>query len=319
MYLGVDGGGTKTAFAVVSDEGRLLAGTVAGSSYYPEIGLAAVREVIEGGVHAVLAAAGLHRNAIKHAFFGLPTYGEDGHADEVLANMPSVVFDPGRYTVGNDMVCSWAGALACADGVSVIAGTGSIAYGEFAGRQARSGGWGEIFGDEGSAYWIGREGLSLFARMSDGRTKPGPLHALVRAHYALERDLDLAGQINGMTSAERSSIAQLARIVADAADAGDGEARDIYRRAAHQLADIVIATRSLLDVPPDVTLPVSYTGGVFQTRALILAPFASALGGAGLFDLQAPRLEPVVGAALYAAHRAGSDLSPAAIARLIAG
>ena len=85
MYLGVDGGGTKTAFAVVSDEGRLLAGTVAGSSYYPEIGLAAVREVIEGGVHAVLAAAGLHRNAIKHAFFGLPTYGEDGHADEVLA------------------------------------------------------------------------------------------------------------------------------------------------------------------------------------------------------------------------------------------
>ena len=319
MYLGVDGGGTKTAFAIISDEGQLLAGTVAGSSYYPEIGLAAVREVVESGVHAVLAAAGLHRSAIKHAFFGLPTYGEDLHADEVLANLPSVVFEPGRYTVGNDMVCSWAGALACADGVSVIAGTGSIAYGEFAGRQARSGGWGEIFGDEGSAYWIAREGLTLFARMSDGRTPPGPLHALVRQHYALERDLDLAGKINGMTTAERSSIARLARLVADAAEAGDSEARAIYGRAGVELADIVIATRSLLGVPAELTLPISYTGGVFQTRALVLAPFAAALGAAGSFDIQAPRLEPVVGAALYAARRAGSALPPAAVDRLIAG
>ena len=58
--------------------------------------------------------------------------------------------------------------------------------------------------------------------MSDGRTKPGPLHALVRTHYALERDIDLAGQINGMTSAERSSIAQLARIVAESEARGGG-------------------------------------------------------------------------------------------------
>ena len=74
------------------------------------------------------------------------------------------------------MVCSWAGSLACADGISVIAGTGSMAYGEYAGRQARCGGWGELIGDEGSAYWIAREGMNLFSRMSDGRAARGPLH-----------------------------------------------------------------------------------------------------------------------------------------------
>ncbi len=33
------------------------------------------------------------------------------------------------------MVCGWAGSLACADGINVVAGTGSICYGEYRGQQ----------------------------------------------------------------------------------------------------------------------------------------------------------------------------------------
>src|SRR5437879_13624105 len=93
------------------------------------------------------------------------------------------------------MVCGWAGALAGEDGISVVAGTGSIAYGEYEGRRARAGGWGELFGDEGSAYWIAREGLRLFSRKSDGRTPRGPLHAGMRRHFCLETEADLCGEI----------------------------------------------------------------------------------------------------------------------------
>ncbi len=64
---------------------------------------------------------------------------------------------PGDICCGNDMVCGWAGSLACADGINVVAGTGSICYGEYQGRSARCGGWGELFSDEGSAYWIARQ------------------------------------------------------------------------------------------------------------------------------------------------------------------
>ena len=78
---------------------------------------------------------------------------------------------PGRYRCGNDAVCGWAGALAGEDGINIVAGTGSIGYGEFEGRAARAGGWGELFSDEGSAHWIAREALSLFSRMSDGRRR----------------------------------------------------------------------------------------------------------------------------------------------------
>ena len=50
-----------------------------------------------------------------------------------------------------------------------------MTYGERAGRRSRVGGWGELFGDEGSAYWIAVRGLAAFSRMSDGRLPAGPL------------------------------------------------------------------------------------------------------------------------------------------------
>ncbi len=308
MYLGVDGGGTKTAFALVGHDGRLVARATTGSCYHPEVGLEAVREVLTDGVQAVLAAAGIERAAITQAFFGLPAFGEDPAADAQLATIPGAILGDRRCVVGNDMICSWAGALGCQDGISVIAGTGSMAYGVFDGRDARSGGWGEVFGDEGSAFWIAREGLTLFARMSDGRLTPGPLHALIRRHFELKNDLDLAGQINGLTTHERSAIAAIATVVADAAIAGDHEAVELYARAAAELADMIVAVRHTLGVPAERALPVSYTGGVFQAGALILKPLADELRLAGRYSLAPPQLEPVIGAAIHAARLAGVSL-----------
>lgn len=57
-----------------------------------------------------------------------------------------------------------------------------MAYGEHAGRRARTGGWGQVFGDEGSAHWIAVRGLAAFSKMSDGRAARGPLHQLLREH-----------------------------------------------------------------------------------------------------------------------------------------
>jgi N-acetylglucosamine kinase-like BadF-type ATPase len=310
MFLGVDGGGTKTRFVILDPAGRCLASVQQGSSYHPEVGVDGVRTVINVGVREALAAARLSANAIQHAFFGLPAFGEDALIDPALARTPDVVLPDGRYTCGNDMVCSWAGALACEDGISVVAGTGSIAYGEYAGRQARAGGWGEVFGDEGSAYWIAREGLAAFSRMSDRRCASGSLLQILRKHFKLTRDIDLAGHINTLSSGERSRIARLSQLVAEAALAGDAEAQRIFRRAGTELASMVAAVHAQLQTPDGVSLPVSYTGGVFSAGALVLEPLRAALASNGAkFDLRAPLLDPAIGAALYAARLAGFRFS----------
>ena len=317
MFLGIDGGGTKTAFALVDAGGMEHARHEDGGSYHVETGMDGAAAVLARGCRAVLAAAGVEAGAVAFAFFGMPAYGEDRAAQALLDRLPRAILGHDRYLCGNDMVCSWAGSLACADGISVIAGTGSMAYGELDGKRARAGGWGELFSDEGSAFWIAREGLALFSRMSDGRTPRGPLHALVRARLALEDDLDVCGVVYGQLNGDRSRVAQLARLVTDAAALGDRQAGAILDAAAAELARMVDAVHAALGAAPDAGLAVSYTGGLFGADGPLRAPFAEALAArASRYRLAAPRLAPVLGAALYAARSAGTPLDASAIARL---
>lgn len=317
MFLGIDGGGTKTAFTLIDGDGRVLARHIGGSLYHPEVGLEGVAAVLRHGVQATLDDAGVGVDTVAFSFVGMPCHGENSALQPQLDALPGAVLPAGRFRCGNDMVCGWAGSLGAADGINIVAGTGSIAYGEWQGRSARAGGWGELFSDEGSAYWIAREGLALFSRMSDGRTEPGPLLALWREHFQLRDDLDLCAELYGPEATGRSGLAGIAPLVARAAAAGDKAARAIFVAAAAQLADIVVATARRLAVPADVALPVSYSGGVFASDGLVLPPFRALLAERWPHaQLVAPRFSPSIGAALQAARLAGRPLSADALARL---
>jgi N-acetylglucosamine kinase-like BadF-type ATPase len=318
MFLGVDGGGTKTAFALIDRQGQVLARNEQSSAYYLEVGMEGAADVLARGCAGLFATAGVTASDVAFAFFGLPAYGEDRVVQAQLDALPRAVLGHARYLCDNDMVCSWAGSLACADGISVIAGTGSMAYGRIGGQGARAGGWGELFSDEGSAYWIARAGLALFSRMSDGRAPRGPLHGLMRTRLALQDDLDLCQVVYGELKGERSKVAALSRLVSEAAALGDAQAVAILESAALEVAALVDAVRGQLGVDPGTEVTVSYSGGLFGVEGPLRAPFARVLAAssAGAYRLIAPRLPPVLGAAVYAAHQVGIPLNPAALDRL---
>jgi N-acetylglucosamine kinase-like BadF-type ATPase len=316
-YLGVDGGGTKTDFLLIDESGRVLARQRAGSAYYLETGVDGLRTLLANGIAATLAEGSVTAENLGFAFFGLPAHGEDSRLLSVLDAAASPTLSSERYRCGNDMVCGWAGALAARDGINIVAGTGSIAYGEFAGRTARGGGWGELFSDEGSAYWLAREALGLFSRMSDGRAAKGPLYELLRGHFQLQDDLDICAAVYGPPPMTRSAIAALAPVVAQAARTGDAKAQGLFHAAALELAAVVDAVRDRLNVPRDHALPVSYSGGMFQFADLLMEPFRSALSGSGRgYEFTAPSLSPGAGAVLYAARLSGTPLSMSAIDEL---
>ena len=317
MYLGVDGGGTKTAYALVDANGRLCATHLTGSVSHLADGFEPASVTLLDGSATTLAKAGITAAQLRFAFFGLPAYGEDSTTTARMDAMPSPLLDATKYRCGNDMICSWAGSLACADGISVIAGTGSMAYGEYAGRQARAGGWGELIGDEGSAYWIAREGMNLFSRMSDGRAPQGPLYALVRSRLGLEIDLDLCAKIYGVAANTRGAFAQFAPLVDAAAVAGDEQARTILDRAAGELVASVVAVRRALAVPDSAELAVSWSGGAFSGSAQLVTAFREALAALRpICRYSPPRFPPMIGAALYAAWLCGQVWTAATLATL---
>jgi N-acetylglucosamine kinase-like BadF-type ATPase len=298
-FLGVDGGGTKTAFTLIDHDRNVVAEYQGGSSYYLQIGMDRLSEVLADGIKAVCP----DKTIIEHAFFGLPAYGEDRSIDPILAALPARLLGHHRYSCGNDMICGWAGSLGGEDGINIVAGTGSIGYGERHGVSARAGGWGEVFSDEGSAYWIAVQGLNAFSRMSDGRLVKGPLYEIFRQHFGLSFDLDLCGKIMGK-GADRDMIAALSKLVADATRNDDRQATEIFDRAGKELADIANSIRLALPFTGDETVLLSYSGGIFNAGPIIHDPLNRYLNSLyGRFEVIPPKFPPNMGAALYAAKK----------------
>lgn len=300
IYLGVDGGGTKTEFVGIDEHGDVLARALTGTTYHLEVGLQEALVRIAQGVGSVCSTLGIEPGALGYVFLGLPAFGEDARVDPLLVAGCAPVLGHDRYRCDNDMVCGWAGSLACADGINLVAGTGSIAYGERQGHGARVGGWGEMFSDEGSAHWIAIQGLQAFTRMSDGREPRGPLHRIVTDALSLDDDLALCARVMGERGMTRGEIAALAPLVSDAADAGDPAAAAILDRAGTELADIAHALRRKLRFRDDERVALSWSGGVLTNQAAVRAALLRELEARDLFDVVMPRHDPGVGAALYA-------------------
>ena len=198
----------------------------------------------------------------------------------------------GRLTVTHDALIALSGATNGEPGIVVIAGTGSIAFGRNAsGRTARAGGWGYIFGDEGSGFDITRQALRAALRFEEGW---GPATSL---HEALLYDANASDANEALHNFytidfPRDRIAAMSKLVDKAAIAGDPVAAQILDAAEQQLTALVWAVRDQL-FPPTESPRISYAGGVFQsTRVLDRFRF--------IIDAHAPVYGPAAGALLEA-------------------
>ncbi len=181
---------------------------------------------------------------------GLPRHGRDYRALRVLLDDP-VDFVAAGLTgfdgdaaavaralgmpviVSNDAVTAHLGALGGEPGVVIVAGTGVIALAVGAdGRWARADGLGSRLGDDGGGYWIGRRGLAAALRARDGR--PGGSPELLR--HAVGRFGERIVPAVYDADDPVAVIADFARDVADAANAGDEHALSIWSDAASELA-----------------------------------------------------------------------------------
>lgn len=298
--LGLDGGGSKTTLAYANREGDVV-----GPFYAPGIN-PFDQPGWEAGLRAFLHAHPAP-GTLSAATLGLPGYGESPEVSaRQLALSRELILAP--LSVMNDVEAAFVGAFAGGPGVLLLAGTGSMAWGKRAWdsdghRQVRAGGWGEGFGDEGSAYWIGREALSLASQALDGRHPDREFAAgLLRPLFGqVPEQAALLGWYHGLPHV-RSGVAALARTVDALADGGQSTALAILDGAARQLARHVQAVRTLLQ---SQHLPWSHAGSVLNSRT-VLARLETLLGMVPL----PPVLPPLGGALLHAAQTAGLDPDP---------
>ncbi len=298
-FVGVDGGGSKTIYALADESGstiRMLTGRGISYRQYGEEGV--VSELIER-LGELLSPDGISLEAISGICIGLPCYGEQKTIDERISEYLKKSFAPAPVHIVNDVVVAFTGAIPDQRGIVLISGTGSIAYGmDDQGASARSGGWSEFFSDERSCYWIAKKGMELFTKEADGRECKGPLYDLVRDKLLLEDDFDFVEKIEKEYLPYRDRTASFQKLIYEAAQKGDRAARIIYTQAAYELFLLVIAVKHKLDFHGQ-NVKAAYAGGAFHAQTYLIPHLSSLLRDSGV-QLVPARFSPVEGALLLA-------------------
>jgi len=156
-YMGIDGGGTHLRIVIVDEQLRALAQYESGTANPNHIGRVAAAEHIRDSIHKTLDRSSLSPESIAAVGIGIAgasaAYARDWLLETVALALPSSEIVP-----SSDVEIALVGAHGRPEGVLLLSGTGSVAYGiNASGESFQSGGWGYLLGDEGSGYWIGME------------------------------------------------------------------------------------------------------------------------------------------------------------------
>jgi N-acetylglucosamine kinase-like BadF-type ATPase len=306
FWLGVDGGGTNCRAVIVDDGGKVIGAGAAEAANFIRVGLEAAINHVSQAVNQACAQAGIELAEISSACVGLAGTSHPNHHRQMLAALKEAL-PISDITLETDARVALAGATGNKAGVVIIAGTGSIACGVNArGRFARAGGWGPTMGDEGSGSYIGRRALEAVVMAYDYRGEPTAMMEPILRHFGVSSPPELSPAIYDQPDKAQREIAQLSKIVVEAAREGDRVAQEILKDAAIELAVAAIAVIEQLRLERD-EFQVAYVGGVFEAGELILAPLREEIQHFAPRARIAPPIDPpVIGAAMMAkALRAG--------------
>jgi N-acetylglucosamine kinase-like BadF-type ATPase len=290
--VGVDGGGTKTLALATDLEGQWQARGLAGPSNLHSVGFESACLAIESAISGALAGADLLALCL-----GLAGAGRQDELERFTAWAQAKYPGVSLKVLSDAEILLVSGASA-GPAMALICGTGSIVYGRTAaGELLRAGGWGYLFGDEGSGYAIGAAALRAVMQAEDGRAMPTLLTGLMLARFGLENSPGLVPSIYGSES-PRTKIAGLADLVEQAALAEDAIAISILKTAAFDLARMVQTVyRKLGGVPVALTL----TGNTVLRGEYLASLFRKTCAEIGLrFSVVLEVPEPAEGAVLLA-------------------
>jgi N-acetylglucosamine kinase-like BadF-type ATPase len=202
-------------------------------------------------------------------------------------------------------VIALAGAIRERPAGVVVAGTGSVGYGEDAHREAvRAGGFGYLFGDEGSGFAIARAALAGAMHASDRGVRTD-LGTAALAFFDCP-DLRALARAVSLHEIGRPQVASFSRVVLDAARLGDPAARVVVDDAATALATLgqrIVEQLAAPDMPP---VPVAFVGGTVANANFHAEIARRLLAATPLARIVAPAFEPAVGAAQIAMDAAAA-------------
>ena len=256
--LGVEGGGTKTAWVLVERDGDELRLLKEGKLPPSNLRLTSpdrLREIFREFPRSIQRAGVFLAGCVTE------------QDQESLSRLCAETWPGARILTGSDRDSGLAAALGHSDGIVVNAGSGSSVTGRRGDRLEKAGGWGHILGDAGGAYFLVVQALRLILREYD--LHRGEVQFTAKILQALSLN-NLDELVRWAQTADKMEIALLAPVVFEAAAAGDERVMVILEEGARVLSEYTeaVSTRLHLLAPKVMLL-----GGLFQRDSIYAHAF----------------------------------------------
>lgn len=257
FYLGFDGGGTKTDCILVDAEANVLARATAGPSNPLRAGYAKAWFTLSDAGDVVLERHHLKASDIRGICAGIGGAARESVAKRI-ATFLERAFPEAAVSVTTDLEITLNAAVGETEGIILVVGTGSAAYGRDAkGHTARAGGRGPWFSDEGSAFDIGRRALAAVVRAEENR---GPQTALSAKMLKWLGCSEWTRVLDWVVKNPDDVFPRIFPLVGELGDNGDAVACDILTTAAASLGDLAASVIEKLGVQ-DREISIAKAGG----------------------------------------------------------
>src|SRR5947209_13129583 len=293
--LGVEGGGTKTAWVLVERTGA--GGADPGSQLrildQGRLPPSNVRLETPDRLRAMFCQLPREIDLAGIVLAGCGT-AEDRQS---LSRLCAEIWPNARIVSGSDRESGLAAGLGHGDGIVVSAGSGSSVTGRRGDRIENAGGWGHILGDTGGGYFLSIQALRLLLREYD--LHRGEMQFTAKVLHALSLN-NLDEVVRWVQTADKMEIAMLTPVVFEAAASGDARVTEIVENGAQALSEYTEAVASRLHLlAPKVVL----LGGLFHRDSIYTHAFRRRLKK-NLPDARVATAEraPELGAAWLAAE-----------------
>jgi len=299
--LGIEGGGTKTTWVLMDQDGKNLAQGALGPGNFYSIGLKGMRSLFR----QIRSALPSEPERIGICLAGCT--GEEIRA-RVLNLARSIFPRDSAIVVGEDTESGFWAAHGAADGILIIAGTGSNVVGRRKGRILKAGGWGFLLGDPGSAYDVAILALRQIYSTYDQTGQESPLAKSCLRHAGAASLPDLVSFVYEKPGKEY--VASFAQVVFSEAEKGNREAKEILRAASSSLALTAKGALKRLGLRSEA---IALTGGLFEKSERYVRLFRQSLKALGIENpVFVCRTPGHVGAARFAMGRKEEESAPAA-------
>jgi len=257
-YIGIDGGGTKTKFDLFDSDKNSIASITMPTIHPAQTSFKEVVSVLTDAKEKLLENINDSDYVLKVGA-GLGGYGINADYRKKLEDEFGAVFD--EFKLYSDAYAAMLGALAGEDGILMIAGTGSIALAKVGDETFRCGGFGYRYGDEGSAYSIGKALISRALKEADGRLDKSIISDLVADYFD-----GIGINIIATSDFSRDKIAGLAAVASKYVENSES-VRDIFLAAAKEISLHIKAIGKNFESGKRIRL--SYIGGVFRSGYIL--------------------------------------------------